>query len=87
MTDPTLYRWMPEFYADDMYWLVTVEGLARAVFLLEADARAFFAAIDPNEADGDVHLWRLNGGHLCRPHVAVRSAMSATLASREGEQR
>ena len=74
MADEKLFPWMPEFYCDDVYWLVTVDGLVRGLFALESDARQFFGSIDPAAVDGDVHLWRLNGGHLCRPHVEARTS-------------
>lgn len=32
MAEENLFPWMPKFYCDDVYWLVTVDSLVRGLF-------------------------------------------------------
>lgn len=63
---------MQDFYCDDFYWAISVDGGARGLFVLERDAMFYYADICEKRPDEDVALWRLNGGWLCTPAVASR---------------
>jgi len=63
---------MSDFYCDDFYWAVEVDGLARGLFVLAADAMMFYADQCDKRPSERVALWRLNGGYLCTPAVAER---------------
>lgn len=67
---------MRDFYGEDVYWLVTVDGLISGLFMLGDDAKEFYAKKAKNEhPEAEVALWRLNGGYLCTPAVEKREAM------------
>ena len=66
---------MHDFYCHDMYWCVSMDNLATGIFLQEAAAREHYERECARYPDDEVILWRLNGGYLCTPAVAIRKSL------------